>query len=108
MLFVMLNQVYPFDRHEGKEEMYAKQMNRDYHLSEEVERRCSDEAKDLIREMLEPDVKKRIDIFKVCQHPWFPIITREAELLGQVVITPTPGSLTNLVSRSSSTSRSKH
>ena len=97
MLFIMLNQEYPFDRHDGKELMYEKQMTRQYQLAEDIERKCSDEVKDLIRIMLEGDAKKRADIFKVCSHPWFPLILREAELLGLVpTVTALPGSTTNL------------
>ncbi|KAH9398129.1 hypothetical protein TYRP_019135 [Tyrophagus putrescentiae] len=96
MLFVMINQNYPFDRHDGKEVMYEKQMTREYHLEEEVARRCTDELKDVIALMLEPEVKKRVDIFSLCQHPWFPIILREHELLGMVPTLTTPGSASSL------------
>lgn len=84
MLFIMLNEAYPFDRHDGKELMYEKQMTRNYHLEETVDRKVTDLAKDIIHVMLEPDAKKRPDIFLVCKHPWFPIVLREAELLGLV------------------------
>ena len=97
MLFIMLNQEYPFDRHDGKDLMYEKQMTRQYQMSEDIDRKCSECVKDLIRVMLEPDAKKRPDIFKVCTHPWFPLILREAELLGLVpIVTALPGSSTNL------------
>lgn len=96
MLFVMLNKEYPFDRHDGKETMYEKQMKRDYHMDEEVARRSTDEVKDVIEQMLEPDVKKRVDIFSLCQHPWFPVILREMEILGQVPIYTTAGSASSL------------
>jgi len=96
MLFIMLNEEYPFDRKAGKDEMYQKQMTRDFHLSEEVDGRSTDLVKDLLNFMLEPDAKKRPDIFKVCQHPWFPIVLRENEILGQVAPGST-GSATALV-----------
>ena len=96
MLFVMINQNYPFDRHDGKEVMYERQMIREYRLEEDVARRCTDELKDLIALMLEPEEKKRIDIFTLCQHPWFPIVLREQELLGLVPTLTTPGSASNL------------
>ena len=66
--------------------MYEKQMTRNYKLQDKIESKCTDEVKDLIRVTLEPDAKKRPDIFKVCAHPWFPIILREAELLGMIPV----------------------
>ncbi|KAI2805296.1 hypothetical protein RDWZM_008611 [Blomia tropicalis] len=80
MLFIMLNQIYPFDRHD-KVKMYNDQMTRNYKLQETVETRSSAQVKDLIDLQLEPDPSKRPTIQSLCKHCWFPIILNESELI---------------------------
>lgn len=76
MLFIMVNQVYPFDRH-NKEKMYDNQMKKNYKLRDSVELKVSNEVKDLIRILLEPEPEKRPTIKEVCDHVWIPIILQE-------------------------------
>ncbi|UXI17538.1 serine/arginine-rich splicing factor 1-like [Sarcoptes scabiei] len=80
MLFVMINKIYPFDKSDTKK-MYENQMNKDYRLQKSIEDRCSDELKDLIRILLEPKFAERPGIVEVCNHPWFPIVLRESEII---------------------------
>lgn len=78
MLFIMVNQVYPFDRH-NKDKMYENQMTRNYHLQESIAAKLSNEVKELIRISLEPYPEKRPPIKEICDHPWFPIIHQEMD-----------------------------
>ena len=79
MLFIMLNQIYPFDRRD-KTKMYEHQMTRSYAFQEEVEIKLTSEVKDLVHQMLEPEPAKRPTIIDVCLHGWFPIVLLEAEM----------------------------
>ena len=78
MLFIMINQVYPFDRH-NKDKMYENQMKKVYKLQESVDIKVSNEIKELIKLLLEPDPERRPCIKEVCDQPWFPIILQELE-----------------------------
>ena len=79
MLFIMLNKLYPFDRNEGKELMYHKQMKKDYHLQKDIDAKVSATVKDLIDKLLEPVEADRPDIWTICKHPFFPIAHQEAD-----------------------------
>lgn len=59
--------------------MYAKQMNRDYHLRKDIECKVSIDIKDMINKLLEPDEPKRLNIWAICKHPFFPVIYQEAD-----------------------------
>lgn len=80
MLFIMINKIYPFDRHD-KQKMYECQLNRQYKLQDSIEEKSSNDIKDLIRILLEPDPEHRPNIREICEHPWFPIVLRENEIL---------------------------
>lgn len=81
MLFIMVNQLYPFDRHEGKERMYERQLARDYRLQADIELKSSVELKSLIHLLLEPVEKKRPTIGQLLEHPWVPLIHRESKCI---------------------------
>lgn len=68
-LYAMLNKAYPFNP-EDKEIMLSNQLNRKWKLVKKQRTRLSDDAKDLIRHMLEPDVKRRITFLGIMTHPW--------------------------------------
>ena len=50
-----------------------------YNLKEEI----SDDAKNLMRSMLETDPKKRISIQKILQHPWLQLPEDPCEIFNQ-------------------------
>ncbi|KAI2805308.1 hypothetical protein RDWZM_008613 [Blomia tropicalis] len=83
MLFIMLNQIYPFDRHD-KVKMYNDQMHRNYKLQDSVEAKTSSEGKSLITILLEPEATKRPTIQEVCKHEWFPIILDEYSFMNKI------------------------
>lgn len=74
-LFIMLNQIYPFDR-KDKKKMYENQINRNYKLRTSVDQKISQDVKDLVRKLLEPVFSKRISTAEVCNDVWFPIDSR--------------------------------
>ena len=71
----MLNRVYPFDKSDRKR-MYENQCKRNYKLRDKVDAEVTQDVKDLIGDLLEPNFVKRIDITRVCDHQWFPIDQR--------------------------------
>lgn len=77
-LFIMLNQTYPFDRHD-KEIMISKQMQKQYAFMDDIDAKLTAEAKELVAIMLEPSPTKRPTITAVCQHGWFPVVLSEAD-----------------------------
>lgn len=80
-LFIMANQVYPFDRHEGAKRMLQRQLDRDYHLQADIQAKSSAPLKALIDLLLEPAAERRPSITEVLAHPWVPIIHQEAARL---------------------------
>ena len=74
-LFVMLNEVYPFDRRDPVK-MLDNQMNRRWQISPSVRPFISSTCEDLIHKMLDPDIKKRIALSAVLMHPWMPRIKK--------------------------------
>lgn len=80
VLFIMINQVYPFDRNEPRSVMYNKQMKRNYHLQSKIESIISNNLKHLINTLLEPIPSKRPSIDQLCRHQWFPIIYQELNI----------------------------
>lgn len=77
-LFIMLNQVYPFDK-KNRQRMVACQSRRQYRLQSAVEERISGEVKHLLAYLLEPEPSKRPTIKDVCEHIWFPIVHLERD-----------------------------
>ena len=79
MLFIMINQQYPFDRKQPKDVMAQQQWRKDYHLQPTIEQKVSIEIRHLITITLEPDETLRPDIWTVCRHPFFPSVHQEDE-----------------------------
>lgn len=79
MLFIMLNQVYPFNKSEPIEVMAKKMIDRDYHFQPDIDRKVSPCAKHLISLLLEPIEAQRACIWTVCQHPFFPKMYQELD-----------------------------
>lgn len=71
-LFSMLNESYPFDRRDRRK-MRQNQGNKNYHFQKDVDRKISAEVKDLVSKMLEPDVKKRIELKSISHHKWLKV-----------------------------------
>ncbi|KAI2797896.1 hypothetical protein RDWZM_007547 [Blomia tropicalis] len=84
MFFIMLNQKYPFEKREGKQRMYQRQMEKDYHLKPEIKTKVSQQATQMIDFLLEPNQTLRPNVDQICQHPWFPIAHLQLELKEQL------------------------
>lgn len=68
-LYAMINKAYPFNP-EDKETMIVNQLQRKWKFVKKQRYRLSNEVKDLVRHMLEPDPKKRITFLGIASHPW--------------------------------------
>jgi serine/threonine protein kinase len=68
VMYAMLCGTVPFKASNMKE-LHKMIIKGKYNLKEEI----TDEAKSLMRSMLETDPKKRISIPKILQHPWMQI-----------------------------------
>lgn len=77
-LFIMLNQTYPFDRHD-KDAMISKQLTKQYAFQENVDSKLTAEVKELVALMLEPSPTRRPTIIAVCGHGWFPVVLSETD-----------------------------
>lgn len=69
VLFVMVNNALPFDDRDLSK-MVNLQMQRQWHFSHRVDKDLSSELKDLVKQMLDPDLSKRPTVTKVLRHPW--------------------------------------
>ncbi|KAH9526630.1 hypothetical protein DERF_000700 [Dermatophagoides farinae] len=69
-LFIMTNDTLPF-MFVDYQEMLQKQLNRDWKFRTRYERNISDDLKQLIRAMLDPDNNNRIKITDLIQTRWF-------------------------------------
>jgi len=78
VLYAMLCGTVPFKASNMKE-LHKMIIKGKYNLKEEV----SDEAKQLMRAMLETDPKKRISIAKILQHPWMQLSKDIPEIFNQ-------------------------
>lgn len=68
-LYVMLNDGLPF-KFDDIHFMLKCQLARNWKFKNRVVNKLSDEVKDLVKLMLEPDVRLRIDAYTILQHPW--------------------------------------
>ena len=65
---------YPPFRGENRAEIFKKVRKAKYSLTEKEFKTVSKEAKDLIKKLLNPDVKKRITAGQAMEEPWFSIM----------------------------------
>lgn len=65
----MLNDGLPF-KFNDIPYMLKCQLTKNWKFKNRVVNKLSDEVKDLVKQMLEPDVKLRIDASGILQHPW--------------------------------------
>ena len=71
ILFFMLSGYLPFNELTNKK-LYNKILNGKYNIPKDI----SNEAKDLIKKILEINPKKRIKINEIKEHPWFNMVNR--------------------------------
>jgi len=71
-LYAMSNKAYPFNP-EDKELMISNQLNKKWRFTKKLRNKLSPELKDLIKNTLEPDPKKRITFLGIATHPWMQI-----------------------------------
>ena len=65
----MVNKAYPFNP-EDKELMVSNQMQRKWKFVKKQRNKLSNDLKDLIRNLLEPDPKRRITFLGIASHCW--------------------------------------
>jgi len=65
----MLNKAYPFNP-EDKELMIINQIERKWKFVKKQRNKLSNEVKDLVRHLLEPDPKRRITFLGIASHTW--------------------------------------
>ncbi|XP_015789181.1 testis-specific serine/threonine-protein kinase 1-like [Tetranychus urticae] len=68
-LYAMVNKAYPFNP-EDKELMISNQLHRKWKFVRRQKNKLSNEVKDLVRHMLEPNPRKRITMLGIMGHPW--------------------------------------
>lgn len=68
-LYAMVNKAYPFNP-EDKDRMVANQMQRKWKFVKKQRTKLSNELKDLVRHLLEPDPKRRITFLGIVTHAW--------------------------------------
>ena len=69
IMFVLLGGYPPFDD-ENQKKMFRKIKKAQYDFHEQYWSSVTEEAKDLIRGMLEIDATKRLTVDQVLSHPW--------------------------------------
>ena len=67
-LYAMINKAYPFNP-ENKEVMILHQLQRKWKFVRKLRKTFSSEVKDLIRNLLEPNPRKRLTLFGIFSHP---------------------------------------
>lgn len=68
-LYAMVNKAYPFNP-DDKELMVSYQMQRKWKFVKKQRNKMSNEIKDMVRHLLEPDPKRRITFLGIAAHPW--------------------------------------
>lgn len=69
-LFEMVTFQKPFEDTGNHRRLLKLQINRAWHYPAAIESKLTDEVRDLINRMLEPDVETRLTAMQVLQHPW--------------------------------------
>ena len=68
-LYAMINKAYPFNP-EDKELMVSNQLQRKWKFVKKQRNKLTNEVKDLVRNLLEPDPKRRITFLGIAAHVW--------------------------------------
>lgn len=69
-LFAMLTRTFPFKMHTTHDGLFKAQMARRWRFPRSLRGKLSDEIKDLVCHMLDPEAERRITINGVLAHPW--------------------------------------
>lgn len=69
-LFEMTTFQKPFDETQNQKKLYKAQINREFKYPPHVENKLSEDLKDLISKMLEPDAEQRLTANQVLTHAW--------------------------------------
>lgn len=69
-LFAMLTRTFPFKMHPNQQDLYKQQMGRKWKFPRNYRETLSEEIKDLVYHMLDPEAERRINIIGVLAHPW--------------------------------------
>lgn len=69
-LFEMVTFTKPFDDTNNHRKLLKMQLNRSWHFPSSIEEKLSDQVKDLVNRMLDPDVDQRLSAMQILQHPW--------------------------------------
>lgn len=69
-LYAMLTRTFPFKMHPNQQDLYKQQMCKNWKFPRRFRDILSEEIKDLIYHMLDPEAERRITILGVLAHPW--------------------------------------
>lgn len=83
-LYAMVNKAYPFNP-EDKDRMVSNQMQRKWKFVKKQRNKLSNEVKDLVRHLLEPDPKRRITFLGIVTHPWMTETELESKATNSLV-----------------------
>ncbi|RWS30804.1 testis-specific serine/threonine-protein kinase 1-like protein [Leptotrombidium deliense] len=70
ILFTMVNDSFPFDDTLSARALYLKQKNKDWSHVSEIEQKLSEDCKTIVKQMLEPEVSKRLTLLEILNHQW--------------------------------------
>lgn len=69
-LYAMLTRTFPFKMNLSQRGLFKAQVARRWHFPKALRENLSDEIKDLVCHLLDPEADRRITINGVLQHPW--------------------------------------
>lgn len=69
-LYAMLTRTFPFKMHTSQQGLLQAQVTRKWRFPRRLRGSVSEELKDLVWHMLDPDAERRITINSVLSHPW--------------------------------------
>lgn len=69
-LFAMLTRTFPFKMHTSQQGLFKAQVTREWRFPRRLRKTLSEEIKDLVCHMLDPEPQRRITINGIVSHPW--------------------------------------
>lgn len=69
-LYAMLTRAFPFKMHTTQQGLFRAQVTREWRFPRRLRKTLSEEIKDLVSHMLDPEPQRRITINGVLSHPW--------------------------------------
>lgn len=76
VLFIIANAIMPFDD-TSQTKLLNDQRNRNYHFKQSMVNLLSDEYKELVQQILEPDVKIRLTLKQIEKSNWMNLLTND-------------------------------